>query len=108
VDPAVLDGPLAGPRIEYRADRLSQLRLRILRELVEPLETLDEPPERFGRKLRVGARPARALDLLERVFEPFGGQAMREVSEHLHEPAVGVPGKPLVAGCGRQPAGGFV
>ena len=47
------DRALAGPGVEHRADRLAQLLLRVLRELVEPLEGLRQLLQRVDVELGV-------------------------------------------------------
>ena len=99
----------ADPRVEHGADRLPELLLRVLREVlaglvaVELLERVDVSALRSSTDSSVSSLDARLLLLrLDRVLDLLAGDAAADVAEHLHEAAVGVPGEALVAGLPRE------
>ena len=102
-DAPVLDGALARPRVEDRADRLRELVARRLREVLAGL--LGEQRGERGLQLAqlVDAELGVELDagaLLgggDLGFEALAGDAAHDVAEHLHEASVAVPGEALVA-----------
>ena len=108
LDAAVLDRPLAHPRVEYGTDRLDQLLARVGRELVQRLEALGQLPQRGGFEVGVQRHATLALRAGDLVLEPFGRDAAHDVSEHLHEAAVGVPCEALVTGAPGQALHGAV
>jgi hypothetical protein len=69
IDAAILNRSFAGPGLKYGADRLGQLTLRILRELVEALEGINQLPERFDREVRVAPGPVLLSQLGDRSLE---------------------------------------
>ncbi len=103
VDAPVGARALAGPGVEHGPDRLVQLLLRILGELVEALELLHELLQRLDRELGVGLHPRLTLGTSDRVLEALALHAVDDVAEHLDQPPVGVPGEALVLGGARQP-----
>ena len=106
VDPPVGDGAIAGPGVEHRADRLAQLLVRILREVVQHREAVRQVrqlPQGVDVEFGVVGDPALGLDRPDRVLEPVAGDAARDVAEHLDEAPVGVPREALVAGAFREP-----
>ena len=108
VDPPVGDRALARPGVEHGADRVRQLLLGVLRELVEPLEPFDQLLQRVDRQLRVGRDALGFLDRRDRVLEPLARDSVGDVPEHLHEPPIGVPREPLVPGRGGEPLDGAI
>jgi hypothetical protein len=103
VDAAVLDGALAGPGVEHGADRLLELLLRVLRELLaglvpeDPLEVVGQCLQVVHAELHVVLHARRALALLDQVLVALAGDAAADVPEHLHEAAVGVPREAVAA-----------
>jgi hypothetical protein len=98
VDAAVGDGAPPHPRVEDRLDRLLELLARIAGEVVEPLEPARELPEHVGVELAVERGVALLLDAGDLVLEAHAFDPAHDVAEHLHEAAVGVPGKARIAG----------
>jgi hypothetical protein len=108
VDAPVGHGPVAHPGVEHGADGAPELLAGILREVVECLQPARELLE--GRHVELGVEPHAALDLDLRdlLLEARAGHATDHVTEHLHEPPVGVPGAAPVARALRQPLDGTV
>ena len=101
---AVVRGALAEPRREDRLDREVQLLVGVLGEVAAGVR-LDDGPERIdelaqcrGVEVGVLARAVRRLGRLERMVEPLAVHAEHDPTEHLDEPAIGVPAESLVAG----------
>ncbi len=100
---AVDDGPLGVPRVEDRVDGEVHLLARVHREapagllLHDRLETVDDVPEVLGVEVQVEVGALLLLDLVEGVLEKLAVDAEHRLAEHLDQPAVGVPGEPVVA-----------
>ncbi len=88
---------------------MPQLTARVLREVLagdvpdDALELADELLQVGGVEVEVAAGALRGLRLVEGVLEPFAGHVEHGPAEHLHQPAVGVPGETLAAGVPGQP-----
>ena len=100
-----VDGALARPRVEDRADRLRELLARLLREVLAGrlLEELARTPPCSARscvdvELGVELDAGALLGGRDLGLEALAGDAAHDVAEHLHEAPVGVPREALVAG----------
>ena len=89
-------------------DGAVQLLARVLGEVVESLEACRELTQGVGVELSVEGDAELALDPRDLVLEARPGHATNDVTEHLHEPPVGIPRKARVAGARRQPLRGGV
>ena len=108
VDAPVGHRAISRPRVKDRVDGAVQLLARVLGEVVESLEACCELTQSVGVELSVEGDAELTLDLRDLLLEVRSGHATNDVTEHLHEPPVGVPGKPGVAGARRQSLGGGV
>ena len=104
-------GPARCSRSRTRVHGQVELLARVLREgraglllhdLLVRLDQLARGPRRSGR--RPGVDAALVASLVHRVGELLSVDAQHGLAEHLDQPAVGVPGEPLVAGELGQPA----
>ena len=94
LDAPVVPRAVAHPGVEDRPDRLRQLPLGLLGEvlarlvLVDAPELLRERPEVVDVELEVELDAGLLLPLLDRVLVALAGDALADVAEHLGETAV--------------------
>ena len=104
VDAAVGDRPLAVPGVEDRRDRPLELAPWLVGERLagvlgeHALERLGQLPQDLGVELGVRFDPGPSPRVRELGLEDRARDALDDVAEHLHEPAIGVPGEALVVG----------
>ena len=103
VDPPIWNRALARPGVEHRPDRASQLLLRVLGEVIEALELLDQLLQRVDRQFGIGLHAGLALGLGDGALDALARHALDDVAEHLDQPPVRVPGEALVVRRPRQP-----
>jgi hypothetical protein len=102
MDAPVGHGTLAQPGVEHREDRLAQLLVRVLREVVERLELAGEPAQRRRIELRVFRDAEPRLRGGDGRLEACRRHPAHHRAEHLREASVGVPDEALVRGGARQ------
>ena len=108
VDPAIVHGAAAEPRVEHRADRAIELLVRVVRKV--GLGGIPNDPAEVGRhrlpvrrvKLRVLSHAEPGLVGVDAVLERVTLHTQDDRSKPLDEAAVGVPAEARVAGARDQ------